>query len=434
MPDVGAQRHPFFPVQHGDELPTKRRVVLGVALALVVVLLAVRIAANPIAATSTQRALDDLTGYDGTFASVNVSFFPPAYGIHDLQLVHDGDTLVFIESLDARVDWKTLFRGRLRGDVVAQHAKFTLDLQRNDIDFTSALDEVVPFKLDRFSLRDSEIELIGGDTKLRVKDVAFTVENLDENAPLLMAGRGRVANAGVLSLFFVADILDGKPAISGQAQLSGLQLESLADWAKAKAGVSPRGTLFLGVNVNTVKTNVTGDVEIIAWDVKVDGLLESLLGDIKAGIANIAFKVLADEGENRRASVRLPLRVDLNNVHPKVWPTVLGVVSTSFINAVDFGFGAPPIIDLKRAGDYPKDGDRLVFSKNARDVMREDGIRALQKKLNVMEDGVLTAETQRAIGSFQRAEKLTETGMPDYATVKRLGVDPQRVFRRDWRR
>ena len=46
----------------------------------------------------------------------------------------------------------------------------------------------------------------------------------------------------------------------------------------------------------------------------------------------------------------------------------------------------------------------------------------------VDQTGELDARTQEALRAFQRAEKLPETGLPDYESLRRLGLKPDEVY------
>jgi peptidoglycan hydrolase-like protein with peptidoglycan-binding domain len=42
--------------------------------------------------------------------------------------------------------------------------------------------------------------------------------------------------------------------------------------------------------------------------------------------------------------------------------------------------------------------------------------------------GQLDEETQAALRKFQAKEKMAKTGMPDYDTLRRLGLDPKEIY------
>ncbi|MGV3619539.1 MAG: peptidoglycan-binding domain-containing protein [Archangium sp.] len=97
-------------------------------------------------------------------------------------------------------------------------------------------------------------------------------------------------------------------------------------------------------------------------------------------------------------------------------------------------------------------------SETTKDMFKREGMARLQQKLNnklstVKEElaegaadaggntlknkppeeklvitAMLDEKTQRALGAFQKAENLPETGMPDYETLDRLGMKPSDLF------
>ena len=108
-----------------------------------------------------------------------------------------------------------------------------------------------------------------------------------------------------------------------------------------------------------------------------------------------------------------------------------------------------------KASDNP---EPLTLSKTTRDMFKPDGLKKMQQALSkkmsalekggeiegepesgggsgddrppakVKETGKLDADTQAALRAFQKSEKMPETGLPDYETLRRLGVKPSEVF------
>jgi peptidoglycan hydrolase-like protein with peptidoglycan-binding domain len=67
-------------------------------------------------------------------------------------------------------------------------------------------------------------------------------------------------------------------------------------------------------------------------------------------------------------------------------------------------------------------------------VLEEEGIRTVQRALRARGfdcplDGRYGHETQRALRQFQERHDLAPTGMPDLATLKRLGIDAKSLYR-----
>ncbi len=114
---------------------------------------------------------------------------------------------------------------------------------------------------------------------------------------------------------------------------------------------------------------------------------------------------------------------------------------------------APEIVEPKTAPSLETFG----VSETTKEMFKREGLALLQQRLNQrlskvkekLDDGMADAggsalkneppdeleitamldeETQRALGAFQKSERLPETGMPDYETLARLGFKPSDVF------
>ncbi|PZR18783.1 MAG: hypothetical protein DI536_02575 [Archangium gephyra] len=373
------EAHLPLPEQHGPVENKKRKhlgwwIFLGVVLLLVV---GVRVALDPLATHFTQKGLDGLTGYKGTFSDVDVSIIPLEYRIENLRLVQDGtrveDAVLFAKELKASSKWSDLLRFRVVASARADHAHFRMnlgetkaprevkqaakegaeELERNDLDIGKTLEQILPFRVDRFELHDSEVTLTDvtdpKKPKIWLNDIEFVAENitsrqnLDQRAPLMVTGRATVQKTGVLKLLVVADLLDEKPAFTGQAQLIGLDLESLYQWAAAKAGLSPHGSVDVFVNFNSAKGGVGGDVKVMAKNLKVDPLEGKFSNAIKAAGANAAFSILKDEQKGQAVATTLPLRGSLEKPDAQIWPTIIGVLRNAFVDSLGWGFGDLPV-------------------------------------------------------------------------------------------
>jgi hypothetical protein len=92
----------------GEPVRRHRRwpwVVLGV---LVLLVIAVRLAADPLATRAARRTLAGLDDYQGTVAGVHVSFLPPGSVVHQLKLNQRGaragqHPLLYVDEISSRV-------------------------------------------------------------------------------------------------------------------------------------------------------------------------------------------------------------------------------------------------------------------------------------------------------------------------------------------
>lgn len=66
-------------------------------------------------------------------------------------------------------------------------------------------------------------------------------------------------------------------------------------------------------------------------------------------------------------------------------------------------------------------------------MLDPESMNQIQKKLSARgfqapESGQLDQETQAALRKFQAHEHMASTGLPDYDTLRRLGLDPHKIY------
>ena len=108
--------------------------------------------------------------------------------------------------------------------------------EKGELSLATTLQKIVPIRIDRLEVRESEFSYIDGHGEgapnMWVKDIELAIENivtrknLDGNVPLAITMRGVAAKTAIVN----ANILEDPSAFTGQAELSGLELESLYEW------------------------------------------------------------------------------------------------------------------------------------------------------------------------------------------------------------
>jgi peptidoglycan hydrolase-like protein with peptidoglycan-binding domain len=113
-------------------------------------------------------------------------------------------------------------------------------------------------------------------------------------------------------------------------------------------------------------------------------------------------------------------------------------------NAAQADGGAAPQASAAQAdgGAAPKNdeasgrSEAITTSKTTNDMFKEEGIKKLQRALatkqkavaGLQESGKLDTKTQDALRAFQKEQQLPDTGLPDYESIRRLGVKPEEVY------
>jgi peptidoglycan hydrolase-like protein with peptidoglycan-binding domain len=91
-----------------------------------------------------------------------------------------------------------------------------------------------------------------------------------------------------------------------------------------------------------------------------------------------------------------------------------------------------------RAGPKPVERGHPPLAESPEDLLVAGGVEQVQKALaargyldlSTARPGRIDAKTTAALRKFQSDQGLARTGVPDHDTVRRLGLDPDKLFRR----
>ena len=354
--------------------PLYKRVWFWLLVFFVVLLLAVPLLINPLATYYTRKELNSIPGYKGDFKSVGLSIIPLKYGIEGLMIdkanSKDKEPMLFAENIEVTLVWRQLIRLQPVGSVKIEKTKIVYRAgeaaakpvankseektdEKGQLSLATTLQKIIPVRIDRVEVRDSELSYIDGHgagaPNMWVNDIELVIENivtrknLDNDVPMAITMRAVAAKTAIVKMIATADVLVDPPAFTGQAQLSGLELESLYEWTQAKAGISASGTADVFANFNSAKNKLSGDVKVIIRKAKVKPASDKLTDALKAKLANAAITILSDRVEGRDAiATTLPIKGTLDTPDPQIWPTILGVVRNAFVQGLDWGFSDLP--------------------------------------------------------------------------------------------
>ena len=87
----------------------------------------------------------------------------------------------------------------------------------------------------------------------------------------------------------------------------------------------------------------------------------------------------------------------------------------------------PPKDDKDNKDNKDKDGKQLQSDKGPETSDKKKGEQIKEVKVNDRLDD----KTQLALQQFQKSEGLPETGLPDYETLRRLGLKPEDIYHHD---
>ena len=140
-----------------------------VAIALVVALIALRLAAPYLVKHVINERLAQLDGYHGHVEDVDLAIWRGAYQLEGMRIDKtDGDVPVpffYADTIDISVEWLALFDGRVVAEIGLAHPilNFVSDASGGEgqmgeeADWRALVDDLVPITINRFEVHEGEV-------------------------------------------------------------------------------------------------------------------------------------------------------------------------------------------------------------------------------------------------------------------------------------
>jgi hypothetical protein len=350
-----------------------RRILLVVAATAVLVVVAARLALDPLVTWRTKKVLGEMEGIRGTFADVEVHVRDLSYVIRGLELQKvsaEGTALPFFSARYAGFGlyWKQLVRGHLVADIqLVEPALNLVEVDKREEEegegqeveqvpeLGRRLAELAPFRIDRLEVKGGELRWVDArepeKPQLRISRIEATLENfatraaLAKGEPTVLGARGLLQDSGIITVFATADPLAKTLTFAGEAALKGLKLVELTEFISAKAGIRPeKGELDLAVRFRAEDGRLTGGLRPVVKGASTKASEEGLGAKLKSALADLSLKIFSDDVPGRDAvATTIPLvgRIDAPQV--QAIPTVLGILRNAFVQGLAFGMsGLPP--------------------------------------------------------------------------------------------
>ena len=362
---------------------------------VVVVLVVIRLVLDPIAARYTQKALDGLEGFKGTFDDVHVSVLPPAYEIKRLKIIEEpggrwSEPLVYVEHAQVGIFWRKLLHRQVVARIRVDEPKLTIvQRARGDHpesaktkatrvpDLSAQMEKMTPLRIDRVEVRGGELALRDLTQKnhpeLWLHDLELVVENiatraaLAEGRPTTVAMTGALQRSGKVMLFVSADPWEKGLNFAGRFELRGLRTAELYALIEAATDLqAPEGTIDLFVEFVAKKGHITGGIKPVLKNVKIAPADSRLMDRLKAWLADKALDVVSDRVPDRNAvATVIPIKGTVENPKAQTMPTVLGIIRNAFVAGLSSGFARlPPPTAEKKQGALEQVKDALQKDKS----------------------------------------------------------------------
>lgn len=336
---------------------TGRKIAFALVLTLILGLIAARLYAPIWVKDYANRVLDDIPGYSGSVADIDLALYRGAYVIHGLKVYKDGGKDIPVPFLDfprsdLSLQWGALFRGEVVGDVTLTGPKINFATGRSGstqtgvtTDWTKPIEELMPLDINWVEIDDGTITYQDFSERekvdLSIYNLYARATNLrnieDKNAalPSTLTARGVSVGKGKLTLDGKMNILRRIPDFDMQGKIEHINLPALNDYARSAAAIDfEKGTLNIYSDLTVMNGKVSGFVKPLATDISLVNLEEdaSPVGVIWESIVSVVLEIFENQPKDQFAT-QIPLEGDLSNPDTDFWVTLGGIFHNAFVKA-----------------------------------------------------------------------------------------------------
>lgn len=331
-----------------------------ILLVVVAVLFVIRIILPYVVLHYANKTLAGLNGYYGHIEDIDLALVRGAYKIDSIYLnkvdtiTHKHTHFFSAELVDLSLEWKALFHGSIVGELVFEKPilRFSKDkvepkdLRNDSTDFRKLLDDFMPLQVNRFEIRQGEIQYIDqfsspkvDITMTDVNLVALNLKNSYDSSALLPATVYADADIyeGTLNVTLKLNPLADQTTFDMNAEVKETNLVLLNDFFKAYANIDVnKGTFGMYTEVAAKGGAFTGYIKPIVKGLDVYGPEDSddnILRKLWEAVAGGASEVLENQPRDQFAT-KIPFEGRLDNPQANIWITIANVLQNAFINAL----------------------------------------------------------------------------------------------------
>ena len=330
-------------------------IVLG---ALLIILIAARIALPYVLLKLVNRELTKIQDYRGHVADLDVALIRGAYKLKDIRLdkISGKIPVPFFsaEIIDLSLEWSALFHGRIVGKIIVEHPVLnfvkgpTEETSQTKISkkWTDVIGDLMPLKINRFEINKGEIHYrdfySSPKVNIYTSDVHILAENLsnakkkDETLPSTVEATASVYG-GHATLSMKIDALNDIPTFEAKAELVSLNITDLNNFLEAYAKLDVKqGTISIYTEAAAKNKKIIGytkpiikDLKVVNWEKDKDKPLK-LVWEAVVGAVVWVFK------NHSKDQLATKAEFEGNYKDPKVsiWYIIAEILQNAFIQAL----------------------------------------------------------------------------------------------------
>jgi hypothetical protein len=354
-----ANERPRFASRFGHFLTTLGRRAATALVVLAVLLVAVRAALPWLVERYVNRKLDEIPGYRGRIADVDLSLWRGAYTIEGLDLVRTTGKVPVpfftATQADLSVEWKEVFHGALVGEIEIAHPKLnfvagpTAETSQTSVDasWQDRVRELFPLRINRFEILDGEIHYrdLHAEPKVdvsidRLHAVAKNLTNSRDISKTLVAtidADGRPYGESGFRLHADLDPYRDHPTFNVATELERVDLRRFNDFMRAYGNFDvEKGVLNVYTEVAAADGRFTGyvkplieDLDIVDWSEKEGNVLQRIWESLVGATAGIFRNHPKD-----RWGTRVAFSGSFDDPQYSLWGIIGQVLKNTFVKAL----------------------------------------------------------------------------------------------------
>jgi Domain of Unknown Function (DUF748) len=323
---------------------------------IVVALVIFRLFLPLIVKNYVNKSLNRIPGYHGFVEDIGISLWRGAYVINGLHLFKDGNKqpMLDLPVTDISIEWSSLFHGRIVSKVKMYRPKFNLYVTANKLsskqtpdkdDWTKALKDLVPIKINRFTVEDGEFLyadiLESPDINLSIKQISLTATNLGNVVdrsnilPSDVTVHAVSFGNGNLDVTANMNLLKEIPDMDVNVSLKNSNATALNTVTLATAGFDfEKGKFELYSEFAISNGYLKGYFKPMFTNIKIPDSLgkpnSNILKRLWEGVITFVGFVLKNKPHDSFAT-KIPIEGDLNDPNIKLWTMITNIFRNAFI-------------------------------------------------------------------------------------------------------
>jgi len=350
----------------------KHPIALGILALLIAALIGARLYLNVWLPDYVNRVLNNIEGYEGSVADIDIDLYRGAYRIHQLKLYKKTGKIptpfIDIETADLSIQWGALLHGRVVSN--AELTQPVLNFAVNEsgtakqtgagVDWSKPIKDLMPIDINLVTFNDGKLTYQDFSTTPKVNvyihHMSGEIRNLrnvvDAGQPLpsTLTIKGDSIGGGALQMAGKMNILKPVPDMDMDIKLEKVHLPALSDYTNAYGAIDIKeGNLNVYSELVIKNNHVSGYIKPIATHMSLIDLRKAA-NPVKLAWETVVAAVVELFTNQRKDqfATKIPLEGDLGNVDTDTWSAIGGIIHNAFVSAfkngldkdVKFGGGA----------------------------------------------------------------------------------------------